>query len=99
MALHGDQIDKTLAVEIKAGADGSNLYNRLGEAEKSHITARNAGFTDCWTIVNTPAFDEPKAKKTSPSTSRFYRLAEILDATTLAHVDFKSRLLAKIGLP
>ncbi len=98
VALHGDEIDKALAIEIKAGTDGSNIYNRLGEAEKSHTTARRDGFTDFWTIVNTPSFDEEKAKQKSPATNRFYRLSEIIDESSTTHADFRSRLLAKIGL-
>jgi hypothetical protein len=33
-----------VSIEIKGGADVSNVHNRIGEAEKSHQKARGAGF-------------------------------------------------------
>lgn len=42
---------KILAIEIKGGKDASNIWNRIGEAEKSHETARKAGFNERWTVT------------------------------------------------
>jgi hypothetical protein len=67
----GSTADKTrnvVAIEVKAGADFSNVHNRIGEAEKSHQKARLAHFTECWTIVNVDRTDMAKAKSESPST-------------------------------
>ncbi len=46
------QMRKKVAIEIKGGTDVSNAHNRAGEAEKSHIKAKNAGFRDFWTIIS-----------------------------------------------
>jgi len=46
-----------VAIEIKGGADVSNIWNRLGEAEKSHQSAKQRGFVEFWTIYNVPNFD------------------------------------------
>ena len=47
-ALSAKSSRKMLAIEIKGGADQSNIWNRLGEAEKSHQTAKLRGFTEFW---------------------------------------------------
>jgi hypothetical protein len=59
-----------VAIEIKNGTDVSNVYNRLGESEKSHRTARSLGFAECWTIINA-RLDLDKARQKSPSTTNF----------------------------
>ncbi len=87
-----------IAVEIKAGTDFSNIHNRVGEAEKSHQKARSAGYTECWTIVNVDPFDLVQAKKESPSTSRFYRLADLEKRSGAEYEGFKNRILALTGL-
>ena len=69
------------AIEIKGGTDVSNVYNRLGESEKSHRTARNLGFAECWTIINA-RLDMDTARQKSPSTTRFYYLFQITDEST-----------------
>jgi XcyI restriction endonuclease len=43
---------KLVAIELKGGTDISNVWNRLGEAEKSHQSARHAGFNE---FVDRPA--------------------------------------------
>src|SRR5699024_1786232 len=47
-----DSLVYKVAIEIKGGADYSNIHNRVGEAEKSHQKARNDGAQDCWTVIN-----------------------------------------------
>ena len=47
----GEDAVPKLSIEIKGGTDFSNIHNRLGEAEKSHIKANDAGFEECWTIM------------------------------------------------
>ncbi len=32
-----------LSIEVKGGTDASNIHNRLGEAEKSHLKAKKFG--------------------------------------------------------
>ena len=87
-----------IAIEIKGGTDYSNIHNRIGEAEKSHQKARQKGYVECWTIVNVERFDSAMASKESPSTNRFYSLAEILDWRTSEFVDFRTRLVALTGI-
>lgn len=70
----------------------------LGEAEKSHQKARQKGYVECWTIVNVARFDSAMASRESPSTNRFYSLAEILDGRTCEFMDFRSRLTALTGI-
>ena len=68
--LDANSVRNILAIEIKGGTDQSNIWNRLGEAEKSHQTAKKRGFPECWTIYNVPVLDLKKAKEKSPTTNR-----------------------------
>lgn len=90
---------KLVAIEIKGGEDSSNIWNRLGEAEKSHQTAKSNGFTQFWTIYNVERLDEAAARMKSPTTQRFYNLKQIVDPTHLAFGDFKEQLIQSLGLP
>lgn len=56
----GTETKPLLAIEIKGGKDYSNAYNRAGEAEKSHITAKLQGYTHCWTIIHMKGADKNK---------------------------------------
>jgi len=90
-------INPIVAIEIKGGTDVSNVYNRLGESEKSHRTARSLGFAECWTIVNAK-LDLDKARQKSPSTTKFFYLYKIIDESTKEHWSFKDQLCALIGI-
>ncbi len=86
-----------LSIEIKGGTDFSNIHNRLGEAEKSHIKAKNAGFDECWTIIAVQlSFAE--ARKNSPTTDQFFYMADIKDDKSDAFKEFRRLLLGKVGL-
>ncbi|MHB8910739.1 MAG: XcyI family restriction endonuclease [Syntrophales bacterium] len=87
------------AMEIKGGTDFSNIHNRIGEAEKSHQKARQAGFVECWTIVNVDKFDLEMARKESPSTNRFYRISHIASGEGEEFKDFRNRIVALTGIP
>lgn len=87
-----------IAIEIKAGTDFSNLHNRIGEAEKSHQKAKQAGYTECWTIVNVDKFNPISARTESPSTNRFYRLSHIMQRKGDEYADFKARILSLAGI-
>ena len=87
-----------IAIEVKGGTDVSNIHNRLGEAEKSHQKARKNGYVECWTIVNVPKLDLTKAAQESPSTNRFYQLADIVIDGTEQWDEFRSRIVALIGI-
>jgi hypothetical protein len=80
------QSRKLVAIEIKGGTDVSNVWNRLGEAEKSHQTARRKGFNELWTVLRVNVVSDAvtlsQAKEKSPSTTHFFYLDRILDGTT-----------------
>ena len=88
-----------IAIEIKGGTDFSNIHNRLGEAEKSHQKARQAGFVECWTVVNVDNIDLTMGRTESPSTNRFYLLSQLERGRGPQYADFKQRILSLTGLP
>ena len=87
-----------VAIEIKGGADQSNIWNRLGEAEKSHQSAKQRGFVEFWTIYNVPELDSDKAREKSPTTNRFYSLRDLLLADSEQFGDFRDRLISSVGI-
>jgi hypothetical protein len=89
---------KILSIEIKGGKDASNLYNRLGEAEKSHLKARGAGFVEFWTIVNASNFDFEKAKAQTPTTRQFFMLSCLMDQETEDFKRFRDLLSSCINI-
>lgn len=52
-----------IAIEIKGGGDQSNIWNRLGEAEKGHQSAKQNGFFEFWAIYNVLNLDLAKARE------------------------------------
>lgn len=98
----GKDEHKVLAAEIKGGRDISNIWNRLGEAEKSHETARLKGFNERWTISRIDLTSDPrqleKAHQKSPSTTRFYCLESIVRPSTPECADFRNRLGTLLGV-
>ena len=93
------EVRNVIAIEVKSGTDFSNIHNRIGEAEKSHQKARQAGFVECWTIVNVDRIDLEMAKRESPSTNRFYRISELKRGEGDEFRDFRSRVLSLVGIP
>lgn len=93
-----DTYRQLIAIEIKAGSDFSNIHNRIGEAEKSHQKAKSAGFVECWTVVNVDRIDISMARRESPSTNRYYRISDLVDATGPDYQDFRDRVIALTGL-
>lgn len=91
-------LKNVIAIEIKGGADKSNIWNRLGEAEKSHQSAKQRGFVEFWTIYNVPNFDLSKAREKSTTTNRFYSLINLSISTTEEFADFRDRLVALVGI-
>ncbi len=87
-----------VAIEIKGGADRSNIHNRLGEAEKSHQKARKQGFVECWTIIKVSGLDESVARKESPSTDRFYDLNNLTRSKSDELADFIEHLRSILGI-
>ena len=87
-----------VAIEVKAGEDHSNIHNRVGEAEKSHLKARAAGVTECWTIINVRNVDMAKLKQESKSTDRFYQLLDLVDSDSAEYQEFRDRVRDLVGL-
>jgi hypothetical protein len=88
-----------VAIEIKGGQDASNIWNRFGEAEKSHQSAKAKGFTRFWTIYNVDNLDEIRAREKSPTTQRFFSLKDIISETSPAFQTFRDQLIQVVGLP
>jgi len=93
---------KLVAIELKGGTDASNIWNRLGEVEKSHLKAKAKGFNELWTVTRVdlttvPAL-ENKARAQSPSTTRFFFLDRIVDSTTPEAVTFRQVLGSMMGV-
>jgi len=86
-----------VSIEIKGGADGSNIHNRLGEAEKSHLKAKSRGFFEFRTITRVPA-DESVARRASPTTTHFFHLDQIKSRSTKAHRAFRDVLGSVLGI-
>lgn len=87
-----------LSIEVKGGADASNVYNRLGEAEKSHLKARQQGYAEFWTIARA-RFSDRRAKMDSPTTNHFYRLDLMLQDDTAQRRQFLKQLADRLGIP
>ncbi len=96
--MDNDSYRNIIAIEVKGGTDFSNIHNRIGEAEKSHQKARIKGFTECWTVVNVDRYDVQMARKESPSTNRFYRLSDLVQASGDEYGDFKNRIVSLAGI-
>ena len=94
-----DTYRNIIAIEVESGTDFSNIHNRIGEAEKSHQKARQAGVVECWTIVNVDRIDLDMARRESPSTNRFYRISELKKGKGDEFRDFCSRILSLVGIP
>ncbi len=88
-----------LAVEVKGGKDRSNVHNRLGEAEKSHLKAKSRGFNDLWTITNVEGLPDNAKKIASPTTTIFFDLEDLKKRKGAAYDFFKDRLLQTLRLP
>ncbi|MCL6557955.1 MAG: XcyI family restriction endonuclease [Firmicutes bacterium] len=93
----GSQQRHLLAIEVKGGGDPSNIHNRLGEAEKSHLKLTASGVPR-WTIVGVPV-DEQTARKRSPSTNRFYAISNLLIDGSQEYENFQRELISILGLP
>jgi len=79
-------------------SSGGYIWNRLGEAEKSHQSAKKRGFVEFWTIYNVSNLNLTKAREKSPTTNRFYSLLDLSSPGTEEFADFRDRLVALVGI-
>lgn len=86
-----------LSIEVKGGSDASNIHNRLGEAEKSHLKAKRFGCTDLWTIVRVDVPTEA-AQRVSPTTTSFYHLDKISNRRSREYREFRQALTSRLGI-
>jgi hypothetical protein len=93
---------KLVAIELKGGTDVSDIWNRLGEAEKSHAKAKASGFNELWTVTRVDLNSDPelvkKARRQSASTTRFFFLDRVADPTTPEAIRFRQVLGSIMGV-
>lgn len=95
----GDNIFKKLiAIEVKGGQDIANIHNRIGEAEKSHQKAKADGYVECWTIVNVAKLDHEKARQESPTTNRFFSIANLQKPSSSEYQSFSMQIKSATGI-
>ncbi|MCL4502309.1 MAG: XcyI family restriction endonuclease [Deltaproteobacteria bacterium] len=92
-------VNPIAAIEIKGGGDSSNIYNRIGEAEKSHEAARDSGFHHLWTIVRA-AFNENTLRLKYPNlrTTQFFNLEMLTDNTSKEYQRFRELFCSLISI-
>jgi hypothetical protein len=74
----GGELVNLLSIEIKGGTDRSNVYNRGGEAEKSHQGAKTSGYRTCWTVIGMTNIDVDKLTRGSPTTDAWFDTVQIV---------------------
>ena len=94
---HGKTTRLILSIEIKGGNDFSNIHNRLGEAEKSHLKAKALGCSELWTIIRVPLPIEA-ARLRSPTTTRFFNLNQLLNRKSKEYLEFHDALAMHLGI-
>lgn len=95
----GSDIHKKVAIEVKGGTDVSNVHNRAGEAEKSHLKAKARGYPEFWTIILKTGQDLAKLKAESQTTNRWFDVAEVLARKGKDWDDFRRRVSGVVGIP
>lgn len=94
-----DRVHNKVAIEVKGGTDVSNAHNRAGEAEKSHLKARQKGFKDFWTIISKTGLEMFKLKQESQTTTEWFDVTELLERKGKDWEDFRQRLAGAVGIP
>lgn len=86
-----------VAIEIKGGTDRSNAHNRAGEAEKSHQKVRGKA-RDFWTIIAMKGVVKKQLSLESPTTRKWYDVAEVLGRAGPDWDRFTNDLMGAIGI-
>lgn len=96
--VHGSP-ERILAIEIKGGSDRSNVHNRAGEAEKSHLKAKAEGYQHRWTIISLTGVKDSVVKQESPSTTLVFDVSQVLAEAGPHYDEFKRQIVHLLGLP
>lgn len=94
----GDRPHRKVAIEVKGGTDVSNAHNRAGEAEKSHLKAKQIGFKDFWTIISKQGVEVHKLRQESQTTTEWFDVTEILGRKGRDWDEFRTRLVGAVGI-
>jgi hypothetical protein len=94
-----DRIHRKVAIEVKGGTDVSNVHNRAGEAEKSHLKAKRKGFKDFWTIISKTGLEMNKLKEESQTTTEWFDVTQLLERKGSDWEEFRQRLAGEVGIP
>lgn len=94
-----EHLHSKVAIEVKGGTDVSNVHNRAGEAEKSHLKAKKNGFRDFWTIISKAGLDMSKLAQESQTTTEWFDVTQILARQGKDWEDFRQRLAGAVGVP
>ncbi|MGH9787847.1 MAG: XcyI family restriction endonuclease [Candidatus Acidiferrales bacterium] len=94
----GNRTHNKVAIEVKGGTDVSNVHNRAGEAEKSHLKAKKRGFKDFWTIISKHGVDLSKLMQESQTTTEWFDVAELLAREGRDWDEFRERLAGAVGI-
>jgi len=95
----GDSVHNKVAIEVKGGTDVSNAHNRAGEAEKSHLRAKQKGFRDFWTIISKTGLEMSKLQQESQTTTEWFDITELLARNGRDWEDFRQRFAGAVGIP
>ena len=87
-----------IAIEVKGGKDFSNIHNRLGEAEKSHLKAKAEGFTDFWTIINVQGIEKHVWERETPTTNELFTIDGICEIGSQENRRFTEYLISELGM-
>lgn len=96
--LVGDSARPIVPIEIKGGTDKSNVYNRGGEAEKSHRGAKSRGYAKRWTIIHMANVDIEKLRHSSPMPTDWFDANEVISQSGNGWTTFQDALTRSIGL-
>lgn len=87
-----------VAIEIKGGTDRSNVYNRAGEAEKSHQKVRNQA-KDFWTCISLTGTNKTVLSDQAPTTTKWFDVTEVSLRIGPSWDEFVSELSVALAIP
>lgn len=99
VTVHNGEEVPIIAVEIKGGKDASNAHNRAGEAEKSHIKARIAGYRHRWTIMVMRGLDPQRLREETPSSTELFDASDVIEQAGSDWEALRERFLGIISGP